>query len=223
MDCIEVKGLFYDFLTERLDKEQLQEAREHLSSCRHCKENLKAMEGTLSLLDEWKTPGLSPGFRIGVMEAIEEREQKKPLAVMKRFFEKLLWPRYKIALEAVAVAMMVVLALTVYKNFVPQIEPIDKTPRGIEFSSGVAESKRPVLIETVDVEKASTQLLGMIESHRGKLVRRRPVEGGMEVTFKIEKEEEERFFKDLDRLGRIKREEGYKDGEGNIVVVLIRK
>jgi hypothetical protein len=43
----------------------------------------------------------------------------------------------------------------------------------------------------------------------------------MEVTLKVEKEKEEGFFKDLSQLGKVQKvKEGFRDGDGNIVLIL---
>jgi hypothetical protein len=222
MDCKDIKELLYEFLTNRLNKELFQEVNEHLITCKRCQEDLQELRSTLSLLNEWKAPELSAGFRARVMEAIEERAERRHVPVFERIMNKVFRPYYlKLPLEGLAVAAMVVFALTLHKSFISEIEKTDRTQRGFEFAQKVTEAKKPIVVETGDIDKAMAQLLEIIQSHRGKLVRRKPVDSGMEMRFKLEKHEEEGFFKDLNQLGKVKKEkEGYKDGDGNIVVLL---
>jgi hypothetical protein len=113
---------------------------------------------------------------------------------------------------------MVLLALTIYRNFVPEI---DRRPRDFKVMTGLVEAKSPVIIETKDVGEAFDKLKELIQTHQGHLVRRKPVDSGMEVTFRVSQEKEEGFFKDINLLGKVKKEkEGYKDGDGNMVILL---
>lgn len=219
MNCNEIKEVLYDFLTDRLSKEDLQKIKAHVDTCKSCEKDLEVLRGTLTLLDKWKPPELSPAFRVSVLEALEERKSQKPAAVVKRMIEWLLQPQHlKRPLQGLAVAAMVLLVITVYRGLNP-VE--DRTIRDVPSPVIVIEAKKPIAIETDDVSGAFDKLKRLIEIHEGSMVRRRPVEGGMEVTIKSDKDTEEKFLESLGQLGSVKKEtEGFKDGDGNIVVTI---
>jgi hypothetical protein len=219
VNCNEIKEVLYDFLTDRLSKEDLQKIKAHVDTCKSCEKDLEVLRGTLTLLDKWKPPELSPAFRVSVLEALEERKSQKPAAVVKRMIEWLLQPQHlKRPLQGLAVAAMVLLVITVYRGLNP-VE--DRTIRDVPSPVIVIEAKKPIAIETDDVSGAFDKLKRLIEIHEGSMVRRRPVEGGMEVTIKSDKDTEEKFLESLGQLGSVKKEtEGFKDGDGNIVVTI---
>jgi hypothetical protein len=220
MHCENIKEHLYDFLTNRLDKEGYQKINEHLTACKGCQESLEELRGTLSLLNVWKAPEVPAGFKARVMEAIEEKEAKKHVTLFDWILGKVLRPYYiKFPLGAVAVAAMILLALTIYRGFMNEFEKPDKIPRDFKITQKIEEAKNPIIVEVEDIDKAYPRFLDIIQSHQGKLIRRKMVEAGMELTFKVDKEKE--VIGDLDQLGKVKREqEGYKNGEGNIVVYL---
>ncbi len=120
MDCKEVKEVLYDVLTHRLKDDELQKVNAHITQCEHCQKNIEELRGTLAVLDTWKTPELSPGFRASVLESIEERESRRPAAVIKRMLEWILQPpRLKRPLQGLAVVAMILLAFTVYRGLSP--------------------------------------------------------------------------------------------------------
>jgi hypothetical protein len=222
MDCKEVKEALYDFLTRRLKDGDRQEVDAHITDCENCRKNLEELRGTLTLLDTWKTPELSPGFRASVLESINERDSRKPAAAIKRMFEWILQPsRLHRSLQGLAVAAMILLAFTVYRGVSPGP---DRTMRDLPGPINVIGAENPIVVEVKDVNDALDGLKRIIEIHHGSLVRRRPVEGTMEVTFTLPGEREENLIGDLGQLGTVhKIKPGFKDGEGFVVVVLKRK
>jgi len=222
MDCKEVKEALYDVLTHRLKDDELQKVNAHITQCENCQKNLEELRETLALLDTWKTPELSPGFRASVLESIEERESRRPAAVIKRMLEWILQPpRFKRPLQGLAVVAMILLAFTVYRGLSPGP---DRTMRDLPSPVKVIGAENPIVVEVKDVDEALDGLKKMIEIHHGSLVRRRPVEGTMEVTFTLPGEREENLIGDLGQLGTVhKIKPGFKDGEGFVVVVLKKK
>lgn len=222
MDCKEVKEALYDFLTRRLKEEDLQKVNAHIIQCENCRKNLEELRETLSLLDTWKAPELSPGFRASVLESINERESRRPAAAIKRMFEWILQPpRLHRSLQGLAVAAMVLLAFTVYRGLSP--EP-DRTTRELPGPIKIIGAENPIVIEVKAVDDALDGLKKIIETHHGGLVRRRPIEGMMEVTFTVAGDREEKLIGDLGQLGTVHAiKPGFKDGEGNIVVLLKRE
>jgi hypothetical protein len=222
MDCKEVKEALYDFLTHRLKDDDLQKVNAHVTQCENCKKNLEELKGTLNLLDTWKTPELSPGFRARVLESIEERESRKPAAVIKRMLDWILQPpRLKRPLQGLAVVAMILLAFTVYRGLSPGP---DRTMRDLPSPVKVIGAENPIVVEVKDINDALEGLKKIIQIHQGSLVRRRPVEGTMEVTFTLAGDREEKLIGDLGQLGTVHAvKPGFRDGDGNIVVLLKRK
>ena len=222
MDCKEVKEVLYDVLTHRLKDDELQKVNAHITQCENCQKNLDELRGTLALLDTWKTPKLSPGFRASVLESIDERESRRPAGVIKRMLEWILQPsRLKRPLQGLAVVAMILLAFTVYRGLSPGP---DRTMRDLPSPVKVIGAENPIVVEVKDVDEALDGLRKIIEVHHGSLVRRRPVEETLEVTFTLPGEREENLIGDLGQLGTVHTiKPGFKDGEGNLVVVLKKK
>jgi len=222
MDCKEVKEVLYDVLTHRLKDDDLQKVNAHITQCENCQKNLEELRGTLALLDTWKTPKLSPGFRASVLESIDERESRRPAGVIKRMLEWILQPpRLKRPLQGLAVVAMILLAFTVYRGLSPGP---DRTMRDLPSPVKVIGAENPIVVEVKNVDEALDGLKRIIEVHHGSLVRRRPVEETLEVTFTLHGEREESLIGDLGQLGTVHTiKPGFKDGEGNLVVVLKKK
>lgn len=71
MKHAEIKESLYDFLPNRLKEETRQEVEKHLETCQDCQGELEELRGTISLLDKWTLPEISPDFEARVMERIE--------------------------------------------------------------------------------------------------------------------------------------------------------
>jgi len=217
MNCDHIKDLLYEFITKRLSWEDSHLVKEHLSTCKSCQADWQDLEKTVSLLGEWTPPELSPYFKERVMGQIEERmaERRKPM--FQKFID--LFQPYHFKIPAVVV--MVLLVSTISIVLISKEDKVKTVPREFEISPEVIEAKRPIAVEVEDIDSALAQLSEIVQSHNGRLIRRRRVNSRMEVTFKIEESEEESLFRELHQLGKISlAKEGYKDGEGNVVVVL---
>ena len=82
------------------------------------------------------------------------------------------------------------------------------------------EVKNPIIIETSDVDNSLDRFNRLIQDHKGKLLQNIPTDKEIRVTFSIEKNEEQPFFNQLSELGSVRiPKEGYKDRQGNIVVI----
>lgn len=60
---------------------------QHLASCAACAEQLKAMQATMALLDEWQTPEPSPYFDVRLQARLRE-EMTKPQATWLYWFRR---------------------------------------------------------------------------------------------------------------------------------------
>ena len=63
------------------------EERDHLASCDTCAAQLKAMNSTMALLDEWQTPEPSPYFDVRLQARLRE-EMAKPQAGWLQWFRR---------------------------------------------------------------------------------------------------------------------------------------
>jgi hypothetical protein len=218
MDCEEIKEFLYDYATMGLEQGHRKEVEDHLKECEKCQSALNELKEALGVLNEWKPPEVPKGFKDKVMTQVKREAGFSTKPFIDRFFKPFY---FKLPLEGLAVAAMIFLALTIYRGFVPELE---RGERGFQITTKTIEAKSPIIIETENLEKSFSKLKDMIQTYHGSLVRRRPAEGGMEVTFKVEKEQEENILKELSQLGKVhKMETGFKDSDGNIVIILRRK
>jgi len=216
MNCNDIDNLIYDYITGRLNDEERGNVDVHLKTCEICKGNLAIMRETLSLIDYWGPPKVSEDFADRVLRNI--CPQKEPL--WQRIKEKIFFPIHiKLPVQAFAAAALIFLAVFVYRSaFIPEI---DRIPRKLTIETHIMPAKTPVVIETTDIDSDFSRLKELVETHKGRLVRKKPVDGWMEVTFHVPVENEEKVFFELSQLGKVRIEkQGYKDSEGNIVIIL---
>ena len=68
MMCKQVREQFLDLATGGLPAE----AAEHVATCHECAAEMKAMQATMALLDEWQTPEPSPYFDMRLQARLRE-------------------------------------------------------------------------------------------------------------------------------------------------------
>lgn len=61
---------------------------DHLASCSSCPEQLKAMQQTMSLLDEWQVPEPSPYFDVRLQARLREEMAKPQASWVLRWFRQ---------------------------------------------------------------------------------------------------------------------------------------
>ncbi|MEM2538481.1 MAG: hypothetical protein QXE38_04155 [Candidatus Methanomethylicia archaeon] len=75
-----------------------------------------------------------------------------------------------------------------------------------------------------NVDEAFNRIVQKIESSDGKLIRRRKINSGIEITFSVKRELEEKLLKDISLLGKMRiKKEGFRDKEGNIVLIIFKR
>jgi hypothetical protein len=212
----------YDYITGRMSEKDRHSAEEHLKECEECQREVNELKRTITLVDQFQPPPLTMEFREKAIQRIRELTLP-PKPLFQRIKEWMQIPYVKWPLEGVAVAAVILLALTIYRDFTPQrLQEMEKTPR--EFTICLPEVKNPIVIETDNLDTTFTQLENLIKIHNGSLVKSKRMEKEIEVSLKVEKSEEGKLLHELNQLGKVKMgEEGYKDGEGNIVVCLKNK
>ena len=216
MNCNDIDNVLYDYITDRLNLEEHENVDAHLKTCEICMGNMAIMRETLPLLDSWTPPEVSEGFADRVLANISP--QKEPL--WERVKEKIFFPIHiKLPVHAFAAAAVIFLVVFAYRSaFTPEIDTI---PRKLTIETRIISAKIPIIIETPDIDSAFSRLMELVQAHDGRIVRKKPVDGGMEVTLSVQREKEETLFHDFSQLGKVNVEKGeYKDSEGNIVIIL---
>jgi hypothetical protein len=216
MNCNDIDKLLYDYITGRLNDEEHENVDAHLESCEVCRGNLVMMQETLPLMDYWTPPEVSPGFADRVLKTI--RPQKKPL--WQQIKDKICFPiPIKLPIPALAAAALVVLVVFVSKvTFTPKIHTIS---RKLDIETHLTPAKFPIMVNTDNIDTGFSKLKELVQAHDGRIVRKKPVQGGMQVTLSIRREKEQGLLHDFSQLGKVSIEKGeYKDSEGNIVIIL---
>lgn len=107
MNCKEIRERMPD-VAAGFSEPTLDEGK-HLESCAECAEQLKAMRGTMALLDEWQAPEPSPYFDVRLQARLRE-EMAKPQAGW------LYWLRRPVLAAALTVLMGVGIGLLVTRG-----------------------------------------------------------------------------------------------------------
>jgi hypothetical protein len=85
MDCKEIRERMPDVAAGF--SEPTADERKHLASCGNCGEELKAMQATMALLDEWQAPEPSPYFDTRLQARLRE-EMAKPATGWLQWFRR---------------------------------------------------------------------------------------------------------------------------------------
>lgn len=216
MNCNDIDNLLYDYITGRLNDEAHENVDAHLETCEVCRGNLAIMQETLPILDHWTPPEVSPGFADRVLKTIQP--QKKPL--WQQIKDKIFFPiSFKLPIQAIAATALVVLVVFVSKvAFTPKIHTI---PRKLDIETHLTVAKFPIMVDTDNIDASFNKLKQLVQAHDGRIVRKKPVQGGMQVTLSVQEENVEGLLYDFSQLGKVSIEKGeYKDSEGNIVIIL---
>jgi anti-sigma factor RsiW len=221
VSCEEAREVLYDFLTGRLGGEAHRRVEEHVEACQGCREELEELREALSFLDAWKVPELPVGFEERLRRRIAERARERSRSRLQVVIDKVFRPYHiKLPLEGLAVAAVILVALTIYRGFAPEDRrELERGQEGVRIE--LAEVKNPVILEAGNTEEALDRLKAIVQAHHGQVIQTLWVERGVRVTFSLREEEEVSLFLELATLGKVAREkEGYRDREGNIVVLL---
>lgn len=212
MKCIDVENILYDYVSGRIENDKREVLEAHLRECQACKIRSDIVRETIPVLNHWAPPELPRDFADRILEKIYPREK----TWWQNFKDKLFFPRQWKAVALTAVVCLIVLVYTY--EFGPKV---DKIPRQVTIETEIAPAKNPIIIDTEEnIDSAFARLKELMKAHNGNLIRRRPVEAGLEVSVGIEQEREETFLQDLSEFGKVEIKEGYKDSDGNIVIIL---
>lgn len=213
----------YDFVFKRMKGKDYQQAEEHLKQCEKCRLAVEELKATLATIGQFQAPSLPADFKDKVMQEIRRIHQPslQPDSVFQKIKNWFRVPYIRIPVEGLATAAIVLLVLIVYRGLAPERQPM---PKEIKILPIPPEVKNPILIETENPDIAFVRLFQFISSNQGKIIMSMSIDSGFAVVLKIEKSKEEYLFKWLKTTGRMRMEkEGYKDKDGNIVVILKRR
>jgi hypothetical protein len=212
----------YDYLTGRLAEKDKNEVEAHIGQCPGCKRELEEMRGTLKILDQLTPPPLPEKWKNDMIREI--RTAPLPTrTITERIKEWCDIPSSSWSLKGAGIALAVlVVFVVIYKEFSPTHQVPETQLRG-GFEAKLENVKSPIILKCPDPDGAVPQLRTLIESYSGKLVRRRQVESGIEVTLSMPPDKEERVIGDLSRLGKVEiKDKGYKNSEGYLVIRLVQ-
>jgi hypothetical protein len=216
MNCDTAEELFYDYLTERLGGQERKSLQGDLETCEISQLKLGIFEESISALNHWDPYKLPDNFADQVMERCFPAKESS-LAKLKTAMSSLF--SWKLPFQTLAAAAVAVLVMVVFTY----LGTTDKgaLERKVTIETGISAAPDPLILDTKDPDFSLSKFIQILENRNGFLVRRKPQEGGIEVTFRIEKSLENALIRDLSELGEIKvKKEGYLDSQGNVVLIL---
>ena len=214
----------YDYVTNRMDEGRRQDAEKHVKICTECQKEIDELKKTINLLNQFQPPPLSEEFKESVKQKLRALQiPLPPKSLFQRLKESfqirpLIW-----VLEGVAVMAVIMLSVGIfYKSYNPYKSHLETITKDLQIE--LAEVKNPIIIEAGDLDNTLESLKELIRIHEGKVLQVLQLDKGLKITFSLEKEQESVLFDNLKQLGNLwMKEEGYKDGQGNIVILLIKK
>lgn len=144
MKCSEIEERLTAYLENSLPNEERGVIEQHCADCRHCRDALKDLRKTkeiLENLDELEPP---PWLADKVMERIAGAEEKK--GWLRSFFLPL---HVKVPVQALAMALVVVLSIYVYKSTTPDVPDLAR----LQPSAKTAESPEVPVKKEADTKK----------------------------------------------------------------------
>jgi hypothetical protein len=108
MNCKDCQSVFLDLLLDPGASGNAA-AQSHVESCLGCKEELKSLEATFALLDDWKAPEPSPYFDQKLAVRLREEQELAPAGWFERLKSRLLFNTGRQFRPAMAGALALVL------------------------------------------------------------------------------------------------------------------
>lgn len=117
MTCEKVKTSLPDLLLA--PKSVPADVRAHVESCAECGKELKELEATMALMDDWKAPEVSPYFETRMAVLLREQQQAAPAGWLERMRERFLFGNHMNLrpLAAAALALIVAVGGGTYAGF----------------------------------------------------------------------------------------------------------
>jgi hypothetical protein len=108
MICRDVKTNLPDLLLA--PKQVSAEVQAHVASCAECGKELKELEATMSLMDTWEAPEVSPYFDTRMAVLLREEQQAAPAGWLERMRARILFGNHASMRPLMAGAMALVVA-----------------------------------------------------------------------------------------------------------------
>ena len=171
MECSSVQGKLSVYIEGMISPEERKLIDEHISSCSKCKEALYDLKKTLDYVHNLGDVEPPAWLTQKVMARVHlDAEPKKGIV------QKLFYPLYiKLPIEAVAVVLIAVTALYIFKTIQPEIKPAkvpsDEITTQIpsqekEKFSTVVESKKNLILPSPPLEKGGFEAEQAIPSKK---------------------------------------------------------
>ncbi len=143
MDCHNIQKMLSSYIEGIISPEESKLIDEHLSACSKCKEALYDLKKTLEYVQNLEDVEPPEWLTQTVMTRIRSETEPR-----KGILQKLFYPLYiKLPIEAVAVVLIAVTALYIFKTIQPEIKPAKAPSEDMKLSlRGV-----PKVFETTEV------------------------------------------------------------------------
>jgi len=219
--CRRIRPDLHAWAFGRLDADAQVSIEAHTKSCAECREVLEQVRTAVHFLDQWEPPLPSRDLTARIRSAVLAHDPSRRAGVRQRIVAALGGPwRWTIPLRVAGVAL-IVLAIVVVRRSVLDVPVDEPGVRDVQVSVGASPAPTPVDIVVPDQRAAFDAFSKIVSSRGGRLVRRRPVGDGLEVTCAVPESEVAALLKLVTQLGEVTRPaSGYRDGAGNVVVVL---
>jgi hypothetical protein len=131
MTCQKVKTSLPDLLLA--PKSVSAEVWAHVESCAGCSAELKELEATMALMDEWKAPEVTPYFDTRMAVLLREQQQAAPAGWLERIRERFLFGNHMSMrpLAAATLALIILVSGGTYAGFggfSPKPQPAQASP-----------------------------------------------------------------------------------------------
>jgi len=118
MECKNIQDLLSAYLEGIIAPEEKRLVEKHLASCKQCGEALEDLTKTKELVHTLEEVEPPPWFTQKIMAQVREEAEKKS-GILERLFYPL---RIKVPIQALATALIVVMALYVYRSVEPEMK-----------------------------------------------------------------------------------------------------
>jgi hypothetical protein len=224
--CLETETIGL-YIEGKLPGGERTRVEKHIASCLYCLEQLVELR---ELVHFQKHSAPLPSHLLQKIVDLYPKEEKPIRQSFRDIFASSIqkvsdffaYPlrQWRYATVSLATALVVILALVVYRGLTPE-KPFEIQKPGALTMLRLTEAKNPIIIKTRDVDDTFKRLRVLIQAHNGKMLEALWIEKGIKLTFALKKEEETSLLVDFGKLGEVSaKEEGYRDKKGNVVVLL---
>src|SRR3990170_2704240 len=228
MDCHNIQEMLSSYMEGIISPEESKLIDEHLSACSKCKEALYDLKKTLEYVQNLEDVEPPEWLTQTVMTKIRSETEPR-----KGILQKLFYPLYiKLPIEAVAVVLMAVTVLYIFKTIQPEIKPA-KAPSPITKqdeirpsagavakdesknqvlarapkSKALAESKEEIITLTTnvyDIETAKKEIEKVLIGLGGKIIKTESYKNNNFITADLDSKKAAELIVKLKQIGEVK-------------------